>query len=371
MTGATEEYDAVVIGAGFLGNFIAFNLSKKGVKTCVIEKQYPAAGTSGTTPAWVGYGNRRPVHYALFAKESSRLYEQIQDEYGIDYEYSRPGALAIVWTQDAYEQRKAVVADQQAHGIDVQLLTAEQVAEMEPVISPDNIAGALYSPGDAHIMPFKVVHITGYLARELGATYKFYTEVTKLEQHDGRYTVHTNQGVVIRAGKVCLAAGVWSPAVSETLGIDLPIHPSRGQLVVSDDLPATVAKIVGGGSLHQWKQPGPILMGSVTNEDGISENVNTYDGLQGVLRGLVKLAPTMKDAPVVRAFSGIRPMPADGLPLLGEVPGYPGFFVAVTHSGATLGPAIGQVTAELMCGEEPFYDITPYHVSRVFEEGSK
>src|SRR5690606_10554440 len=122
-----------------------------------------------------------------------------------------------------------------------------------------------------------------YLNQQDGAVYKFYSEVTALERKDGAYRLELQTGEVITAGRVCVAAGVGSRAIFRHLGLDLPVNPSRGQMVISERLPATVNHIFGGGSIHQFTQPGVLMMGLATNELGVDENVNTYAGLQHVI----------------------------------------------------------------------------------------
>jgi sarcosine oxidase subunit beta len=363
----TKYYEAAVIGAGFLGSFVAYFLAKHGVDTCLVERAYPAAGTSGATPAWVGYASRRPVHYAKFARESSSIYRQLEEEYGVNLGYNRRGALIIQWTEADFEAAKEVVADQRKHGIECELLTADEVVELEPVIEGANIAGAIYGPNDAHVFPFMVLHTVGYLAQELGAVYQFYTAVTDLEQDNGAFRLGTDTGEDIVADKLCVAAGAWSNELLAMLDIDIPAKHARGEYLISQELPPVVDHVVGSGSLHQFERPGAVMLGRTAKEVGVFSSDSSWKGIQTLLTGIMELTPKLADTRIIRAIAATRPLPYDDLPLLGEIPGEPGLFLAVTHSGASVGPICGRVTADMMAEEEPSWDMTPYHIRRWFE----
>lgn len=363
MTRVERVRDVAVIGGGVLGNFIAYDLAREGFDVVLLEKGYPAAGTSGATHAWIYVSTKTPGHYGRFSYASSLRYEALAEEHGVDFQYERSGGLSILWSEEALAEARHTVAEQNAAGIACEILTPREVAEREPIVSPDAIHGAIWSPLDGCVNPFHVVYAMNALAREAGATFRPYCEVTHAARAAHGFTLRTSEGT-IRAERIVVAAGVWSLRIAEMLGFRLPIRPSRGQVLVSEPMPPTVRHILANGSVRQLIERGIILMGRVM-EDDRTENDTTYEGLQAALKDVLALAPGLADVRVVRSYAGIRPKPFDGLPLLGEVPAHPGIFTAVTHSGVTLGPIIGQSLAELMSGRETTHDLTPYSWSRV------
>lgn len=363
MTAGTHVHDVAVIGGGVLGNFIAFDLARVGLDTVLLERGYTASGTSGATHAWIYVSTKTPGFYGRFSYESSLRYEALAREHGVDFQYERSGGLSILWNDAQLEEAKRTVADQNAAGIACELLTPEQVAAREPIVSPKHIKGAIYGPLDGCVNPFSVMYAMNQLARDAGAAFRPYTEVTAVARDAEVFAIETSAGPV-RARRIVLAAGVWSIQVARMIGFELPVKPSRGQVMVSEPMPPTVHHILANGSVRQLIERGIILMGRVMETDQ-TENVNTYEGLQKALRDVLALAPSLGDVRVIRSYAGIRPKPFDDLPVLGEVPGQPGVFTAVTHSGVTLGPVIGLSLAELMTGRPTTHDLTPYAWDRV------
>lgn len=362
MTARTHVHDVAVIGGGVLGNFIAYDLAREGFDVTLLEKGYTAAGTSGATHAWIYVSTKTPGHYGRFSYASSLRYEALAEEHGVDFQYERSGGLSILWSEEAVEDARRIVAEQNASGIECTLLTPDEVAEREPLVSPDAIHGAIWGPLDGCVNPFSVMYAMNALAREAGAAFRPYTEVTDITRGSDGFALRTSTGTV-HARRIVVAAGVWSLRIADMLGFHLPIRPSRGQVLVSESMPPTVRHILANASVRQLIERGIILMGRVMENDR-TENVTTYEGLQAALKDVLALAPGLGDVRVVRSYAGIRPKPFDGLPLLGEVPGHPGVFTAVTHSGVTLGPIIGQSLAELMSGRETTHDLAPYSWSR-------
>jgi sarcosine oxidase subunit beta len=363
MSGAERRYDVAVIGGGVLGNFIAYDLAREGLDTCLLEKGYTAAGTSGATHAWIYVSTKTPGHYGQFSYASSLRYEALAAEHDVDFQYERSGGLSIVWTPEAMEKARKVVAEQNAAGITCELLTPEEVAEREPIVSPRSILGAIYGPLDGCVNPFNVMYHMNRLALEAGTDFRPYSAVTNVERDASGFRIATATGEV-RAERIVIAAGVWSREIAKMLGFRIPLNPSRGQVLVSESMPPTVRHILANGSIRQLIERGIILFGRVMETDQL-ENVTTYEGLQYALKDVLALAPAMADVRVVRSYAGIRPKPFDGLPILGEVPDHPGVYTAVTHSGVTLGPIIGQSLAELLSGRPTSHDIEPYGWGRI------
>ena len=363
MSGHERVHDVAVVGGGVLGNFIAFDLAREGLDTVLLERGYTASGTSGATHAWIYVSTKTPGFYGRFSYESSLRYEALAREHGVDFQYERSGGLSLLWSDAQLEEARRTVADQNAAGIECHLLTPDEVAAKEPIVSPEHIKGAIYGPLDGCVNPFSVMYAMNRLAREAGADFRPYTEVLGVDREGDGYRIATSTGVV-RARRIVVAAGVWSLDLARMIGFHLPVKPSRGQVLVSGPMPPTVHHILANGSVRQLIERGVILMGRVMETDQ-TEAVNTYDGIQKALKDVLALAPSLGDVSVVRSYAGIRPKPFDDLPILGEVPGHPGVYTAVTHSGVTLGPVIGLSLAELIGGRPTTHDVAPYGWDRV------
>lgn len=359
----SRPYDVAVVGGGVLGNCIAYYLARAGQRTALVERGYTAGGTSGATHAWIYVSTKTPGFYGRFSYDSSLLYEALEREHGVDFQYERSGGLSILWSDAAVEAAHAMVAEQRAAGVECEVLTPEQAAEREPILDPKGIHGAVYGPLDGCVNPFAVMFHMNALAREAGVDFRPYTEVRSIERRDDGFRLHDPHGH-LDARKLVLAGGVWTRELARMVGFEAPIRPSRGQVLVSEPMPPTVRHILANGSIRQLRERGIILFGRVMENDQTA-NLTTYDGIQAALRDVLTMAPAMGDVRVVRSYAGIRPKPFDDLPVLGEVPGHDGVFTAVTHSGVTLGPIIGLSLTELVTGQPTTYDLSHYGWDRV------
>lgn len=358
-----RPYDVAVLGGGVLGNFIAYYLARVGQRTALLERGYTAGGTSGATHAWIYVSTKTPGFYGRFSYESSLLYEALEREHAVDFQYERSGGLSILWSEAAVAAAHTMVREQNAAGVTCEVLNAEQTAAREPILNPKAFHGAVYGPLDGCVNPFAVMFHMNALARKFGVDFHPYSEVQGIERHADGFLVRHPSGAV-RADRVVLAGGVWTRELARMLNFEVPIRPSRGQVLVSEPMPPTVHHIVANGSIRQLRERGIILFGRVM-ENEQTLNVNTYEGIQAALRDVLAIAPAMGDVRVVRSYAGIRPKPFDDLPVVGEVPGQPGVFTAVTHSGVTLGPIVGLSLAELLTGQPTTFDLTPYSWDRV------
>ena len=161
----------------------------------------------------------------------------------------------------------------------------------------------------------------------------------------------------VHADHVVIAAGAWSHLLGDHLGIALPLKPTRGQVMVLETYNRPLQRVAfGAGGYLAPKQDGRIVVGA-TEEDAGFECENTAGGVAFLVKVLQKLAPGLAEARVHHFGVGLRPTPADGLPLLGPVAHRPGLWVAAGHhrNGILLTP----ITAQLMCNAIRGGDLAP------------
>src|SRR5699024_1996625 len=143
----TKSYDVTVIGSGVVGSSIAFHLSEKKQKEIlVIDKDYPLSGTSGSTQAWVWVHNKLPSWYGELSMLSAELYPFLERRIG-DVEYKRTGGIAPFFHEVDKEKAFQLVEEQRKVGIEIDVLSREEVIEKEPALSP-KIVWATFSKHD-------------------------------------------------------------------------------------------------------------------------------------------------------------------------------------------------------------------------------
>jgi glycine/D-amino acid oxidase-like deaminating enzyme len=173
----------------------------------------------------------------------------------------------------------------------------------------------------------------------------------------------------LRARRIVNAAGPWSPRIGRMVGIDVPVAGAPLQIVVTTPGPKIVTQLVAHADRHltlKQADTGGFIVGG-----GWTASVDRATGLGRVLRGSMegnlwvarRVVPALDGHKVLRAWAAMN-VNLDGAPLLGEVPGLPGFFNAVTSNGYTLGPIAGKITAALAAGRDPGFELSPFRIER-------
>jgi glycine/D-amino acid oxidase-like deaminating enzyme len=156
---------------------------------------------------------------------------------------------------------------------------------------------------------------------------------------------------------VVLTAGRWTDGVARLAGVDVPLAPTCGLLAVTSPVAAGVSRVVHVPGMNFRPDPsgGLVVQSGATDATVTAETVPdpSLPGCATLLRGLQRYLPAAAGARIVAARVGVRPMPADGLTLAGPVDGRPGLALAVTHSGVTLGPLLGELLAPELRGGPP------------------
>lgn len=353
-----KDYDIIIIGGGIVGNGIAYHLSeRKEAEVLVIDKAFPLSGTSGSTQAWVWVHNKTPTWYGEFSMYSAELYPYLARKIG-DVEYHRTGGLSPFFSEADRERAERMAEAQAKVGIQVKVLTRDEVLAIEPAFSPD-ITGATYSRIDGNVNPFRVVELYMKAAKNNGINYSFYNRVVQIDKVGDKYTITSEKGT-FTTKKLVLSGGPWSKELGKLAGIHVPIKQVRGQIIITEPLAPLLNHTIS--SMRQANN-GEVLIGYSMEEVGYNRS-STLEVIQETANLAVRFVPALAKANIVRSFSGIRAMPEDGLPIIGEVPGHDNLYVAAMHSGVTLSPLVGTLMTELMLDGESSMSLEPYSIQR-------
>jgi sarcosine oxidase subunit beta len=353
-----KHYETIIIGAGVIGSSIAYHLSEKKQKEIlVIEKGFPLSGTSGATQAWVWVHSKTPNYYGELSLRSADLYTKLEKKIG-NIDYIRSGGLAPFFHEEDFEKAIRLKEHQAKVGIEIEVLTKEEVLDKEPYFSP-KVVGATFCKLDGNVNPFKL--LKGYIqaSKKNGVEFSFYNSVETINQTSSCYVVTTSKGT-FTSKQLVLAGGPWSKELGELIGIQIPIKQVRGQILVTEPLAPILRHTIGG--MRQLDN-GIVLVGYSKEEVGFDRR-GTLDVLQETAKMAIDFVPNLSKANIVRAFSGIRVIPEDDLPIFGEIPDRKNLFVATMHSGMTLSPIIGEQLSELIVNGDCTYPMERYSISR-------
>jgi len=362
-TMAGRGSDVVVVGGGIRGLCIAYYLAQSGVGVTLVEKGFLGSGASTANAGLVNVSQKVPAHYTMWSLLSANMYPEFVAGLDAEIDYQRDGYLRVAETEaDVEDVIERAQTQSRVPGVTVEILDARRARALEPALSP-RIAAASFCAQDGNVDPLKLVRAVGRAARRHGARILHHREVTGIRLQGGRVAAVATREGEIPADVVVDAAGIFVADVARMVGIRVPILPQRGQMFQLEALPPLLHRPVQ--ALRQLRS-GTAMLGTTNEFVGHDRRV-TYEAGADILARARRLVPALAAARVIRGWAGLRPMSPDGLPIYDAVPGVPGFFVAVGHSGITLAPITGQVFLDLITKGRTDLPVAPYALSRFTE----
>ncbi|MBZ0230172.1 MAG: FAD-binding oxidoreductase [Bauldia sp.] len=377
MTHATRPGSVIIVGAGIVGVAAGYFLARAGVAVTILDIDGPAAGATGASDGAVSVASKKPGPMMRLALAGVATFRALQHEGVFTDEFAIRPTFLVAGDEEESGILDRHAEDLAAAGVAVRRLTGAGLKSRLPALGPQAIA-AIEVGGEGHAIGYRVVHRLSQVGR---LTIVRHTEVTGLVRDGaGRAVV----GVDTKAGRrnadaVIVAAGTGS---AELLGLQGVLRPRKGQLIVTErrgpdfpDFPGSlmssrylVSKGVqrrgargNGRSFGLVLDPlatGQILIGG-TREDSGNAAETDLAAVRRLLCEAVALSPAVACLRVLRVFAGVRTATADGLPLLGRMPGFDNAWLATGFEGdgICLGPLVGRVLQQLVCGEVPAVDI--------------
>ncbi len=360
--------DVVIIGAGAVGSSVAFHMAEAGLKVTLVDRSFPGGGTSRATQAGIGVYPKKPRPNLELNMKGAELYPPLVARLGEDVELQMDGVLNVALTDAALETMRAFVAAQrETPGYRADLLTGNEARAMEPALSAE-VKGAAFCPLDGSVNSLLYVHALARGFARLGGRVLAWTDVQGITRTDGSVWAVATSGGTVEAPWVVNCAGVDAKRIGKMVGVDIPIEPNKGHVLVTEAIPPLIRRRISGPTLIRQTVRGTMLLGQSEELVGheVAESLPILAQQAVVAR---RVLPGLAAVNVIRSFVGLRPWPPDGMPILGAIPGVPGFLAAVGHSGITWSPAAGQLLTELVTTGRPSLSLDPYSLAR-FTQGT-
>lgn len=355
--------DMIVVGGGVVGMLTAWTLGQAGAEVVLLER-----GETGREASWAGGGIVSPLYPWRYSAAVANLAHWSQDFYpklgdrlladtGLDPEVHVTG---LYWL-DLDDQAEAL-AWAEKHGRPLSEVDIDAVHEAVPVLG-QGFERAVYMSGVANVRnPRLAKSLREALVRLPNVSVQEQVEVTGfLRDGNAVKGVRTAQGN-FTADAVVLAAGAWSGQLLATLGLELPVEPVKGQMILYRGEPAFLSSMVlAKGRYAIPRRDGHILIGSTLEHAGFDKTPSD-EALASLRASAEELIPALAGREPVNHWAGLRPGSPQGIPFIGEVPGHHGLWLNTGHyrNGLVLAPASCQLLADLIQARLPIIEATPY-----------
>jgi glycine/D-amino acid oxidase-like deaminating enzyme len=359
--------DVVVIGAGLVGCATAYELAKRGASVTLIDRGEVSGGTTGLGEGNALCSDKDAGPELDLAVAGLAMFDELEELCGPAARIRRKGALIVHPDPDTWAAEPARLERLRAAGVRAELLTPEEVRELEPRLTGE-LQGALYAPDDLQCDPKAIATALAARAAELGA----------------EITMHTGVSAIEAGQTAVLAAGPWSAPLAATAGLNLPVEPRKGQLTrlrLPDPDPGFLRRKVVDGSylasatsseagrqistVVETTWDGHVIVGSTRERCGFDPDVDA-DLARVVQERAARLVPEVADLVPDSTWVGFRPWLPDGLPAIGPSHLADGLWVGTGHEGAgvVLGPITGRALAQAITDGSPPLDLTPFDPDR-------
>ena len=364
----------VVVGAGIVGASIAYHLSRrKGVAVTVLEGDEPCAGASGHSFAWLNSFGKDPLSYHHFNRRSMDIWYRFAHRLGTDLDLHWGGELRWESTPERADALRQRIKQLQARGYPTRIISKDEIRELEPGLSPGPVTTASFSEIDGRVDPLKVIEACLQRAYESGTVVHTQTPATELCL-DGQgkiEAVNTPTGE-ISCDAVILANGTATTELAATADVHIPQQNSPGVVIRTDPQPPILQNV---SVLHlppidkdrheihlRQSADGTFAIGQ-----GSQESIDRDDSqahADALLSRAIHYLPALAGARAIPKPVGYRPMPIDGLPVLGFCQATPNLYIALMHSGVTLAPLVGELATLEIADGARVEMLAPYRPER-------
>ena len=420
-----NETEVAIIGGGIIGVSAALTLAERGIPVALFEKGHIAGEQSSRNWGWCRQQGRDPRELPLII-ESLALWRKIHQRTGCDVGFRQCGILYLANTPKDVTDREAWLQHGLAYGVESRMVSSKEINDLLPG-SNKHWAGGLYTPTDGRAEPTIAAPAIARAAQRLGAKIFTNTAVRGVETSGGRISAVVTENGSVQCSTVILAGGAWSSTFCRSLDLRLPLLMTIGSVFRTAPLNEAPERSVSGagfairkrldggytvshGSISSFDivpdsfrflkdflplawMARKILRPTWTNrfktewqrknrwaldEQSPFEHIRTLDPmpikstLEKSKRNLAHAFPAFQDIEIMESWGGLIDATPDAVPVISPVDNLPGFFLATGLSGHGfgIGPAAGQLAADVATASEPLVDPTPFRFSR-FSDGSR
>ena len=374
-----QKFDVIIIGGGFLGLSTAYQLSKMGVSTLLLEAGNIGGGTSASCSgrAQTCEGHLDPLNIQII-RDGLAKHETLEEELGASYDWRKIGLFLLIKSEELWNRWKDRAAILTPAGIPTEVVDRMSLQAAEPHMNTSNLLGAAYSI-EGNLDPLKFSLAYAKAAQRNGAVIQGRSRVTGFEVHNQRITAVKTNEQTYYADKVAVMAGAWTSKVTELAGISVPVHHTHAEALVTERIPEMIfnnveladfyetihgkARAVAIG-VHPQLNGTLDISEAVTMTDRLHKGVSAW-GATSISKELIQLYPFLEKARIVRCWGRPTSFTPDEEPLIGWVPGLDNLFVGTSLViTITTVPLLSEWMAMMLQGLTPPVSLAEYSPTR-------
>lgn len=350
MNETARHFDVAIVGGGLVGASSALALSRKGMRVLLLERHYCGAQASG-----VNYGGvrcqGRPAEQLPLAMRARRIWDDLPRHIGTDGEFIVSGHLRLARSEADLAGLEAYAQMAAQHGLALRLMSGTAFRQRYPWLGAAALGGSLCA-SDGHANPRLVSPAFARAARQAGALVLEHSALTHAHFDGKRFSLRTADAT-FESNWLINAAGAWGLALAERFGDAVPMKPIYPNMWVTEPLPHFLDHnlgVFGGGIYARQVERGNCVIGGGRGHGDGEFAQPSSDTTRAVMRDACALLPALRDALLIRTWSGVEGCTPDHNPVIGPSRAVPRLLHAFGFSGGgfLLAPGVGEVLADLV-----------------------
>lgn len=329
----TGSRDVVIVGGGIVACLSGYLLGRRGYKVTILEADSLGSHASGFAfgglDPLTGIGLPEPLlDFSLWCFVRHRsLARELHEATGIDVGFELRDRLNLAFNNEETKVLKDQIEwMKDVGGFTVEWVSNAEARRLEPQVSGE-ITGALYQRSPGALEPYRFILAAMRAAERYGVEMLQRRAIGLISDGD-RVTGVTLESGTIDAGIVVLAMGPWTGLASEWCGVDIPVTPLKGQILRLRTLHDPLKMAVNyAHSYVATKSDGLIWAGTTEEETGFDDSLNSA-ARDSIMADFLKMIPGMTDAELLQQTACLRPLSADGLPIVDKVTGWENLYVS-------------------------------------------
>lgn len=354
-----KTYDIVIIGAGSIGLPLSYELSRRGLKVAVLDREAsPGRGQNRAAIGGIRATHSDPAKITI-CRRSIEEVKKLELEHGMQVDWIEGGYLFPVYDEQREKSLKNLLTIQKKFNLNIDWVSPKKVEELVPGISTNELRGGTFSPQDGSASPLKVALAYYGLARSAGADFYFNENVSSFKLENKKILQVNSDKNSFASEMVVDASGADARLIGQLVGIDIPVFPDSHEGGITEPVnrffePMVVDIRPEKGSANYYfyqNKEGQVVFCITPNSKIEGKDCDcTSSFLPMVVRRMVSLYPRLRNLRVRRTWRGLYPMTPDGFPIVGCSNDVENLMLAVgmCGQGFMLGPGLGIILSDIL-----------------------